>query len=166
MTEYWVVVDGKPSGPYTAGQLMNMNLTPDTPVWRKGLIDWVKLSELPDGEFVVTEAEAERVERPVVIPAIPQPQFSRPEPVKQPDEPAELAPSYLIWSVLSTLFCCLPLGIVAIMMSIRVNSLNARGFYDEARRCSRNTELWIIASFTFGLVSAPFVTLFQMAMAL
>lgn len=31
-------------------------------------------------------------------------------------------PNYLVWAILSTLFCCLPLGVASIVFSAQVNS--------------------------------------------
>lgn len=42
----------------------------------------------------------------------------------------------LVWAILSTVLCCLPLGIVAIIKSTSVNTLWAQGQYDEARKAA------------------------------
>lgn len=44
--------------------------------------------------------------------------------------------NYLVWAILSTLLCCMPLGIVSIVKSASVNTLWAQGKYDEARIAS------------------------------
>ncbi|MCW2757052.1 MAG: Interferon-induced transrane protein, partial [Nocardioidaceae bacterium] len=36
-------------------------------------------------------------------------------------------PNYLVWSILSTLFCCLPLGVASIVFAAQVNSKWAMG---------------------------------------
>lgn len=38
----------------------------------------------------------------------------------------------LVWAILTTLFCCLPLGIVSIIHSCKVDGLYRDGQYDEA----------------------------------
>ncbi|MDR0521790.1 MAG: CD225/dispanin family protein, partial [Planctomycetaceae bacterium] len=43
------------------------------------------------------------------------PQYSPPAGIKPPTD-------YLVWSVITTLCCCLPLGIVAIIMSVQAKS--------------------------------------------
>lgn len=51
----------------------------------------------------------------------------------------------LVWAILCTLLCCLPLGIVAIIKASAVDNLYAQGNYDEACRAStaaRNWSLW------------------------
>ena len=48
MTEYYLAIDGKQSGPFSKDDLRNQNITPDTLVWKSGLPEWVKSSELPE----------------------------------------------------------------------------------------------------------------------
>ena len=45
-------------------------------------------------------------------------------------------PSYLVLSILATMLCCLPTGIVAIINSAKVGGAVARGDYNEARDAS------------------------------
>jgi hypothetical protein len=45
---YYYVNDGKSVGPYSLEELMKQPITPDTYVWTKGLVNWVKLTELPE----------------------------------------------------------------------------------------------------------------------
>jgi hypothetical protein len=44
---YYYVADGKSVGPYSIEEIMKHPITPDTYVWTKGLVNWVKLNELP-----------------------------------------------------------------------------------------------------------------------
>ena len=46
--------------------------------------------------------------------------------------PSPAPDNNLVWAILSTLFCCLPLGIVSIVKAASVNSLWAQGQYDQA----------------------------------
>ena len=43
---------------------------------------------------------------------------------------------YLVWSILTTVFCCQPLGIVAIVYSAKVESRFLCGDYDGAQEAS------------------------------
>ena len=67
----------------------------------------------------------------------------------------EAMPStYLIWSILCTIFCCFVPGIVAIIFSSQVSSKYFAGDLAGAQRASRNAEIWIIVSFVLGVLTA------------
>lgn len=75
----------------------------------------------------------------------------------------------LVWAILSTLLCCMPLGIVSIVKAASVNSLWFQGRHAEAVRASESARNWAIASaavalsgfvlyFLFFIVAVPFST--------
>jgi hypothetical protein len=45
-------------------------------------------------------------------------------------------PNYLVWSILTTIFCCLPLGIASIVFSARVNTKWEAGNFAGAQEAS------------------------------
>lgn len=61
-------------------------------------------------------------------------------------------PNYLIWSILSTLFCCLPAGIVAIVYATQVDGKLRSGDYDGAVQASKNAKTWAFVSAGLGIV--------------
>jgi len=62
-------------------------------------------------------------------------------------------PTYLATSILVTIFCCLPTGIVAIVYASQVGSLVAAGRYPEAKRASDSAKTWSWVSAGLGLVA-------------
>ncbi|MCT8339485.1 CD225/dispanin family protein [Luteirhabdus pelagi] len=54
--------------------------------------------------------------------------------------------NHLVWAILSTVLCCLPLGIVSIIKSTKVNEHYAAGHYDEAQKASEEAKKWAIWS--------------------
>ena len=68
-------------------------------------------------------------------------------------EPRPHVPNHLVWAILSTIFCCLPLGIVAIVYAAQVNGMLDAGNYRGARRASRNARNWAIASMALAAIS-------------
>ncbi len=62
--------------------------------------------------------------------------------------------TFLIWSVLATVFCCLIPGIVAIIYSSMVSSRFYARDYAGAKRASRLAEIWIIVSIVLGVITA------------
>ncbi len=81
-----------------------------------------------------------------------------PPPPGSPMQPPMGAPpvkpsNYLAWSIITTIFCCLPLGIVAIIQSTKVDSLYASGQYVAAIKASEDAKKWNI----WGMVAAAIV---------
>ena len=59
---------------------------------------------------------------------------SRPDAVK-PD-------NYLAWAIVSTILCCLPFGIVAIVYASQVDTYWFAGDHEAARRSSKRARTW------------------------
>lgn len=70
--------------------------------------------------------------------------------------PRKMPATYMLWSIVATILCCLPAGVAAIVYSAQVSSKFYAQDYDGARRCSRNAEIWIIASIVTGVIFNAF----------
>jgi hypothetical protein len=64
---------------------------------------------------------------------------------------AEQIPNYLVQAILVTLFCCLPLGIPAIVFSAQVNGKFQAGDIAGAREASRKAKMFCWWSLGLGL---------------
>ena len=62
--------------------------------------------------------------------------------------------NYLIESILATIFCCLPLGIVSIVFASQVNSKFSVGDYEGAQIASDNAKKWMNWSVISAIVIA------------
>ena len=62
----------------------------------------------------------------------------------------EYVPNHLVWSILATLFCCLPLGIVSIVYAAQVDGKRAAGDLPGAHQASHNAKMWAIYSAIVG----------------
>lgn len=60
---------------------------------------------------------------------------------------------YLILSVLATLLCCLPFGIIGIIFSSRINSQQKNGDYEGARISEKMAKIFLILSLLLGIVA-------------
>ncbi|MFH1090494.1 MAG: CD225/dispanin family protein [Pseudomonadota bacterium] len=60
-------------------------------------------------------------------------------------------PNHLVWAILATIFCCLPLGIVAIVYAAQVNGKVATGDYAGAQASAGKAKMWIWIGFGVGL---------------
>lgn len=75
-----------------------------------------------------------------------------PPPPPSPPPPREEIPNYLVQSILVTLCCCLPLGIVAIVYSAQVNSKKDQGDFPGAWEASKKAKTWAWVAFGLGIV--------------
>lgn len=64
-----------------------------------------------------------------------------------------MPPTWLVWSVICTVFFSTIPGIIAIIQSVRVSSRYYGGDIEGAKRSSRYAEIWIIVSFVLGVIS-------------
>ena len=60
--------------------------------------------------------------------------------------------NYLVWAILTTVLCCLPFGIVAIVYSSKVDGLWNTGNYNAAYDYSQKAKKWSIISAICGVV--------------
>ncbi len=60
--------------------------------------------------------------------------------------------THLAESILVTLFCCMPFGVVAIVYAAKVSGLVAQGRIEEAKAASQSAKKWCWLSFGIGLL--------------
>ncbi|MDQ1598759.1 MAG: hypothetical protein QOD68_233 [Actinomycetota bacterium] len=91
-----------------------------------------------------------------------QPQYGQPygSPYSQPG--GQPPPNYLVWAILTLIFCCWPLSIASIVFAAQVNGKYAAGDLAGAQESSRKAKqfaLWsaIAACVLFGLLIALFI---------
>ena len=125
-------------GPITLEQFANMQLPPQTLIWHQGLDNWIAASQAPVTAHLYNH------------PAPPQPEPTYAPGYNSAQQSGMSAPprpnTYLVWAILTTIFCCLPFGIVSIVYASRVNDLYSAGRYDEAQEASKNAGRWALWS--------------------
>ena len=81
------------------------------------------------------------------------PQYGAPQYGSPYGQPAgSPPPNYLVWAILSTIFCCLPLGIASIVFAAQVNGKYAAGDVAGAQESSRKAKQFAIWSAVVGVV--------------
>ena len=183
--EYWVSINNNQVGPMSLDEVIALDPSADMLVWHPGMPDWDKAANLPelahlfgadyeecvDGQTIETEPQPEQtIEEPVQEPAPkvedvkPQPQQEtapkvedvKPQP-QQETAPAEpCPPNYLVWTVLVTVMCCVPLGVISLIYSSQVKTKYNAGDIEGAKKASSKTELWLMLAFVLGLIYQPF----------
>lgn len=174
----YVYLNGVQEGPFHRNELIGKGLTPDTPVWYKGLTEWLPAGKaectrwLFDAEVMrgVHAGRTEKVyhhQRPqqynpeqYQAPSYEAPQQPDPQPRRQTYHAPEVqyisAPprpqTYLVWSILSLVCCCLPLGVVALVKSTNCSSHYNSGQYDLAQKDSEDARNWNLAAVILGIV--------------
>ena len=126
--------DGEEYGPISAGQIRQWisenRANRQTLVQAEGSADWKPLAVYP--EF----ADAFQPALPPTLPST-QPAIPTFAPITPPD-----VPNHLIFSILVTLLCCLPLGVPAIIYSTQVNTRLSNGDIAGAKVAAQKAKLW------------------------
>lgn len=73
-------------------------------------------------------------------------------PPGQPPAGGAPPPNYLVWAILSTIFCCLPLGVASIVFASQVNSKWQMGDYAGAQNSSQRARQFALWSTISGVV--------------
>ena len=59
----------------------------------------------------------------------------------------------LVWAILTTIFCCLPFGVVSIVFAAQVNSKWQSGDYAGAQDSANKAKTWAMVSAGIGIVA-------------
>ena len=120
-------------GPFTLSELKEQNITRETLVWYNGMEQWQKAGTL--------------IELNSLFNSVPPPIDHEVNPGTRPIPPR----TWLLESILVTLFCCLPLGIVGIVYAAKVDTAYSRGAYADAIRYSLDAGRWTKIGFWIGI---------------
>ena len=128
--------DGQQYGPVSTEQLRQWiaegRANTQTLAQAEGSADWKPLGQFP--EFAT--ASVAGAPPPPMAGVQPRPQM----------------PNYLVPAILCTIFCCLPLGIPAIVFAAQVNSKLQAGDVPGAMESSRKAKMWCWLAFWLGLI--------------
>ena len=73
-------------------------------------------------------------------------------------------PTHLVWAILTTLLCCMPVGIVSLIYASQVESKLAAGNYDGAVDSSTKARIWAIVAALLGGLATPAVVIVNVTM--
>lgn len=177
--KFYIVENQKPVGPFEVSQLVERGIKGSDLVWAEGMTDWTPAESVDEirvalyssypGAGSTADAEPKYNFNSESEPPCPpvQPQFppinqqysqqSAPQPQypnapQQPYYSNELPPkTWLAESILVTILCCLPFGIVGIIKASNVSSLWQAGRFEEARAASASAKKWTLIGFFASL---------------
>lgn len=126
-------------GPFTLEELREKNITRETKVWFQELGEWKPAGTVPELTDIFK----------LVPPPITKPNsnFNSMENLNNQKPPK----TWLVESILVTLFCCLPFGIAGIVNASKVESRFYAGDFVGANRASEEAKKWTTVSFWIGL---------------
>lgn len=173
---YYVDGNNQQQGPIDAAQLPSFGVTTKTLVWCEGMANWQAAGEIPELASFFAAKQPEIPVQPQMQPGTPtQPQMQQqvqPQPMninnfQQAQQPMNTQPpfqqpnnqqmppqpdNYLVWAILVTVLCCLPLGVASIIYSTKVSSLYAQGDYNGAVDASQKAKKFAMIGGIGGLV--------------
>lgn len=135
MKEYYYIDSSKNRiGPMAFEDLIKVGLYPNTPIWSEGMSDWTPAGNVDELKFLFAQNFAQ------------QPPQNDGYPV------GEKPNNWLIWSILSTLFCCLPFGIAAIVYASQVDGYWNGGRYEEAYKAVKKAKQFTLIGVISGFI--------------
>lgn len=153
MEEYYYL-DGnnERKGPVALENLASHGVTKETMVWKQGMENWQAAGMVPEVIAALSASGAAAPVPPVTPAAQPAAApYTQPAAGGTPFTPRK-PDSNLVWAILSTLFCCLPLGIVSIVYASKVDSAWNAGDYLGAEKASKNAATYAWVSAGIGIV--------------
>lgn len=157
--KYWVIIDNEQRGPFTLDELRPLPLRADTPVWHKGMTDWSTVGACPELASLLAAPAGAVMAHTAVTLAVPADEVPPGYVIVTPDPKGPS--SYLVLSVVMTLFGTILLGLLAIFFAWRVRKHFKEGDTAKAYRASERAALVNIINIVVTLILLPFSGLLQ-----
>lgn len=142
MKKYFYTDGTEKFGPFTLEELKEKNISRETQVWFQELEDWRAAGELTELKelfnFSPPSPQQENIN-------LNQNKMNNQNTNQQPPK------TWLVESILVTLFCCLPFGIAGIVNAAKVESRFYAGDIEGANRASADAKKWTTISFWIGI---------------
>ena len=151
---YFIDKDNVRQGPVPENDLVNCNITPETLVWCKGMTNWVPAKNVEKLRFLFGSYNVGPQQ------GYQQPQYQTSYGIQPGMQPQYKPNSNLVWAILTTIFCCLPFGIVSIVYASKVDSLWRIGDYAGAQDASKKAGNWAMwAAIVGGIIIVAYIIL-------
>lgn len=135
---YYVDARNQQAGPYSLNDLVAQGITSSTLVWKQGMSGWVPAAQVPEVAAALWRGTVSGGG------------------AGTPPPPAGKPADMLVWAILSTALCCVPLGVVAIIFAAKSRAAVARGEMEQAGSLSKRAMIFTIISAGLGLIIYTF----------
>lgn len=159
---YYIDVDGKHSMPVGKKYFKEHGVNPQTWIWFDGLPDWVEAREVPSLEGYLSASV-----KPSYANIDKENVSARPPRPKMVDDsvPGGKAPrTWLFESIVVTILCFFPFGLIAVIYAARVSPLWKHNKYADAVEASHKALFWVKWSFALMLIGWFLIFLFTVLM--
>lgn len=148
---YYLTPQNEQRGPVDASQLSAYGVNANTMVWTQGMPQWAPAGQVPELKSFFPAAP-------------PSPSYAMPQQAPQSmvyaqtnvpgtNQPTMPKPgNNMVLAVLTTVLCCLPLGVVSIIYASKVDSLYNAGDYDGAVSAAKSARTWALVGLIGGIV--------------
>lgn len=122
---YYILLGEEKKGPYPVETLLELGITEQSIVMRENGVEWKVAGSFQDIKEALNKKKC-------AVHPMPK--------------------TWLVESILVTLFCCQVFGAVAIVFSSQVESLYRTGRFDEANKYSERAKTWLTTGLVLGIV--------------
>lgn len=156
MQKYFYTDGTNNFGPFTLEELRLKNITRETNVWFQGMSTWAPAGNVPElndlFKLVPPPKGSSNMNYPTTTIVQPPPRMNANVNYEENMRRQTPPKTWLVESILATLFCCLPLGIVGIVNATSVESKFHAGDIEGATLASENARKWTLISLVLGIV--------------
>ncbi len=129
--QYYLSQNGERKGPYTFEELKKYSLAARTFVWVEGEEGWKTAEQIEELRPLLNLSSVVQEEyRKMLVPA----------------------KTWLAESIIVTIFCCLPFGVIGIVYAVKVQTMNMEKQMDLAQKYSDKAKNWLLWGVAVGLV--------------
>lgn len=131
---YYLLINGEKEGPYQLEDFRAFPITAKTLVWTAEKGGWYYAEEYAELSIFLPKKESVT-------------------PVSEPIKPSIAPPkTWLLESILTTVFCCMPAGVVGLIYAVQVRDMISLNRLELAHKYSSQAKVWTIVSFSIGIV--------------
>lgn len=158
--EWFVMKNNMRHGPMTISQLIDFGITPVTPVWRRGMADWMQaasqseiMARLMPGysaQYQNNNASNQQYGNPQYAPGQQYSNFRN----QRSDYQTNMLPMAIVATIVGALFSCIGMifGIIAISKASNANAAYENGDYNNARLLNSSAKTNCIIAFIFAAI--------------